>query len=74
MTKMSVGDYRFSVFKTVKTLLVLLNVSLLINLSESRQHLNLVNNGYNGLVIGISEHVSQDHCNKVIHGIRVSKN
>ena len=44
----------------------------ILSLSESRQQLKLVENGYNGLVIGISEHVPQEHCNKVIHGIRVS--
>ena len=34
--------------------------------------LQLVNNGYEGLVIAIAEDVQQDHCNHVIHGLKVS--
>lgn len=34
--------------------------------------LRLVNNGYNGLTVAISENVPHDHCNHVIHGLKVS--
>lgn len=33
--------------------------------------LRLVNNGYDGLIVAISENVPQDHCNHVIHGLKV---
>ena len=33
--------------------------------------LELVDNGYEGLVIAITEDVPQDHCNHVIHGLKV---
>lgn len=34
--------------------------------------LMLVNNGYEGLVVSISDSVPQEHCNHVIHGLKVS--
>lgn len=35
--------------------------------------LRLVDNGYEGLVVAISDQVPQEHCNNVIHGVKVSK-
>lgn len=35
--------------------------------------LRLVNNGYEGLVVSISDTVSQEHCNHVIHGLKVRR-
>lgn len=33
--------------------------------------LRLVDNGYEGLVVVISDQISQDHCNHVMHGLQV---
>lgn len=33
--------------------------------------LQLINNAYEGLVVSISNSVSQEHCNHVIHGLKV---
>ena len=33
--------------------------------------LELVDNGYEGLVVTISESVTQDHCNKIINNLKV---
>merc|ERR1712106_319064 len=30
----------------------------------------LVDNGYEGLVVSISDHLPQQHCNQLIHGLR----
>lgn len=35
------------------------------------ENLRLVDNGYEGLVVTISDQISQDHCNHVIHGLQV---
>lgn len=38
-----------------------------------REHgpLELVNNGYDGLTVAISDSVPQEHCNLIIHGLKV---
>lgn len=35
------------------------------------EELKLVDNGYEGLVVAISDSVPQEHCNHVIHGLKV---
>lgn len=35
------------------------------------ERLRLVDNGYEGLVVTISDQISQDHCNHFIHGLQV---
>lgn len=35
--------------------------------------LRLINNGYEGLVVSISDTVSEEHCNHVIHGLKVRR-
>lgn len=55
---------------------VLLTVAVLGALQGVKAHpkdLRLVNNGYEGLVVSISDSVSQEHCNHVIHGLKVSR-
>lgn len=39
--------------------------------TSNRQQLRLVHNGYEGLLVGISDTVPQDHCNSIIHGLKV---
>ncbi|XP_064104872.1 calcium-activated chloride channel regulator 1-like [Macrobrachium nipponense] len=38
--------------------------------SAYRGDLALVDGGYNGLVVAISDYVPQDHCNHIIHGLK----
>lgn len=33
--------------------------------------LELVDNGYEGLLVAISDDVPQEHCNHIIHGLKV---
>ncbi|MPC92542.1 hypothetical protein E2C01_087635 [Portunus trituberculatus] len=33
--------------------------------------LRLVDNGYEGLMVVISDQISEDHCNHVLHGLQV---
>ena len=35
--------------------------------------LKLTDNGYEELIVGISDSVSQDHCNQIIHSLKVGK-
>lgn len=39
----------------------------------SRGDLRLVNNGYEGLVVTITDHVPQQHCNHVVQGLKVRR-
>ncbi|KAK4309870.1 hypothetical protein Pmani_018522 [Petrolisthes manimaculis] len=39
----------------------------------TRGDLRLVDNGYEGLVVEITDQIPQEHCNHVIHGLKVSK-
>lgn len=54
---------------------VLLLVALtLLGARQTQGHpedLRLVHNGYEGLVITISDYVPLEHCNRVIHGLKV---
>ena len=33
----------------------------------------LVDNGYDGLVVSVSDQIPQEHCNAVIHGLKVRR-
>lgn len=39
----------------------------------ARGDLRLVNNGYEGLVVTITDHVPQQHCNHVVQGLKVRR-
>lgn len=36
------------------------------------QDLKLIDNGYEGLVVSISEDVPQDQCKRIVHGLKVN--
>lgn len=60
----------------VKMMLLLQTLLLLITTTPdlTQAHpddLRLVNNGYEGLVVSFTEYVPQEHCNDVIHGLKV---
>ncbi|MPC92660.1 hypothetical protein E2C01_087763 [Portunus trituberculatus] len=61
---------------TMRVLSVFLTVAVLGTVQRVEAHpqdLLLVNNGYEGLVVSISDSVSQEHCNHVIHGLKASR-
>ncbi|KAK4289063.1 hypothetical protein Pmani_037952 [Petrolisthes manimaculis] len=44
-----------------------------ISVRGTRGDLRLVDNGYEGLVVEITDQIPQEHCNHVIHGLKVSR-
>jgi len=57
---------------TSSWLIKLLTLALVVSVvSAVPQELKLVDNGYEGLVIAISEDIPQDKCRKVINGLKV---
>lgn len=47
-------------------------VACVVAVAGGYEGLRLVNGGYEGLVVAITDHVPQQHCNQVILGIKVS--
>lgn len=54
-----------------RLLLFVLVLSVVSVDGAARGDLRLVNNGYEGLVVTITDHVPQQHCNHVVQGLKV---
>ncbi|KAK3876814.1 hypothetical protein Pcinc_018432 [Petrolisthes cinctipes] len=64
------------VLATLRVWMVVIAVCLAVCIVSVRgtrgDDLRLVDNGYEGLVVEITDHIPQEHCNHLIHGLKVS--
>ena len=64
-------------FEFVKLKVVLICLLVVVTsrgaLIEHHGDLRLIDNGYEGLVISISDQIPEDHCNQVVAGIKVGR-
>lgn len=50
-----------------------LAICLVASAKGLQSDLRLVDNGYEGLVVSITDQIPQEHCNHIIHGLKVRK-
>nr|XP_045590148.1 calcium-activated chloride channel regulator 1-like [Procambarus clarkii] len=72
---MTPQEQRFTTMTSVRCLLVVVTAVVVVGgaghgVSGHPEDLRLVDNGYEGLVVAITEYVPQEHCNHVIHGLK----